>query len=67
MQVDGVELEEVIDTDTNRKTLLVKRNATTGQYSSLAALPNVRMVATPAGNTTNSSLFSEVTIRFKTV
>lgn len=59
-------LREIIDPTTKQKILIVDRQALMNQASSSSAMPSVRIVATPARQTSSASLLSEVTIRFKT-
>lgn len=53
--------------DTGRDTLLVDRNQFDQVNSSNVLIPNVRLSAQPTKLTTNSNLFAEVKISFKTV
>ncbi len=52
---------------TGRNTLLIDRNQFDSLNSSNVLIPNVRLSAQPTKMTTNSNLYSEIKISFKTV
>ena len=59
-----VTIQEISDPVSNTTTIIVDKDSIQQPISSI---PNVRIIATPASITSSSNLFSEVTIKFKTV
>ncbi len=64
VQMTGI--KELVDADTQQKTLLVDAAALDKQLAATADSP-LRITARPLPASTSSSVFSQVTIRFKTV
>ncbi|MBL9008204.1 MAG: hypothetical protein JNJ46_28350 [Myxococcales bacterium] len=59
-------LREIIDPTTQQKILIVDRRALMSLSGRASAMPSVRLIATPARQSSSAALLSEVTIRFKT-
>jgi|GEM_PF-4220774 len=66
-EMKKVAIKEVLDPVTKQKTLFMDKEALLKIPGSTQVMPKVRMVATPAQTTSSSNLFSEVTIKFKTI
>lgn len=64
VKLNGIEFDEVSDPATKMKTILINKDSIISNKPSL--LP-VRVIAKPVSGTSNSNLYSEVTIKFKMV
>ena len=65
--IGKIPIKEFIDPNTNFKTLIVDKKSIPERLGVKASIPDVRVVARPVKMTTNSNLYSEVVIKFKTV
>ena len=63
----GRPAREYVDPVSKQKILLVDRTALLESQAASSIIPRLRLVATPVTSTSSSSLFSEVTIKFKTI
>lgn len=62
-----VKIKEFEDPVSKLKTLIIDKASIQKNAPVAGSMPNVRLIATPATSTSNSNLFSEVVIKFKTV
>lgn len=60
-------MKEIEDPVSKLKTLIIDKASLQKNATFAGSMPNVRLIATPATSTSNSNLFSEVIIKFKTV
>ncbi|MBI1937945.1 MAG: hypothetical protein HYS25_07450 [Ignavibacteriales bacterium] len=67
VELKGIKIQEILDPVSKQKTLIIDRASLKGSADVSALMQKVRIVATPSQSTSNSNLFSEVVIKFKTV
>jgi len=67
VSLKGIKMREIIDPETNRKTLIVDKESISNKLNIDFSMPSVRIVAKPASVSSSSNLFSEVIIKFKTI
>lgn len=67
VELKGIKIQEILDPVSKQKTLIIDRASLKGSTDVSALMQKVRIVATPSQSTSNSNLFSEVVIKFKTV
>ncbi|WP_405221841.1 hypothetical protein [Dokdonia sp. Asnod1-B02] len=70
ISIKGISIKEVFDSERNTKVIMVDKAAMIEKGSIGASIPSVRIIARPASTksaSSNATLYSEVTIRFKTV
>lgn len=65
--IGKIPIKEFINPSTKEKTLIVDKKALPEGLGIKSSIPDVRVIARPVKMTTNSNLFSEVVIKFKTV
>jgi hypothetical protein len=63
----GIKVSEVLDPVSKQKTLLIDKSSIKNNVVVSNLIPKFRLVATPAQITSNSNLYSQVVIKFKTV
>lgn len=66
-RIKNIDIKEYIDPTTKQKTLIVDKTTIPDGIDVKTIIPDVRVIARPVKMTTNSNLFSEVVIKFKTV
>lgn len=62
-----IKVKEIIDNQTQLKTLLIDRNSISKSNNSINTIPTTRMVANPIPSSTTTNIYSEVTIKFKSI
>ena len=62
-----IKMKEIEDPVSKQKTLIIDKASVQKSATFAGSMPNVRLIATPATSTSNSNLFSEVIIKFKTI
>jgi len=62
-----IKVKEIIDNQTQLKTLLIDRSSISKSNNSINTIPTTRMVANPISSSTTTNIFSEVTIKFKSL
>lgn len=67
LKSSGLKVNIFEDEVTKQKTVLIDKSSIQKSEIKPSTLPNVRLIATPAQITSNSNLFSEVVIKFKTI
>ncbi|WP_072680469.1 hypothetical protein [Arcobacter sp. LA11] len=60
-------IKEYTDSDTNEKVLIINKDEIKKQDISTITIPNTRVIARPIDKNSTSNLYSEITIRFKTI
>jgi hypothetical protein len=65
--IKEVKIQEISDPVTKQKILVIDKTTLQKDLASSGAMPRVRLIATPIQASSNSSLFSEVIIKFKTI
>ncbi|WP_258097171.1 hypothetical protein [Marinoscillum pacificum] len=63
----GLPIHEIYDPETNDKILVIDKSRLPLPTSESLQVPALRIISKPVTNTSNASLTSEITIRFKTV
>lgn len=69
-KASGIHAKEVVDEETGTKTILIDRKSVLASGILKSDIPTARIVAKPATSTstsTSTNLFSQVTIKFKTI
>jgi hypothetical protein len=62
-----IKMIEIVDSVTKKKTVIIDKATLPKKRAISNSIPNVRLIATPVQVTSNSNLFSEVVIKFKTI
>jgi len=63
---NGLNVKELVDPVTNLKTILIDKS-TLRNTTSMATIPSARLIANPVNTTQTSNLYSEVTIKFRSI
>jgi hypothetical protein len=68
VQMDnGKKFKEIYDKNSQTTTLLIDKNTILNKENTLEVPPHARLIASPVTSSTSTSLFSEVTIKFKSL
>lgn len=64
VSIKGVKYEEIVDPETNKKTIIIDKGSVSGKSRVSFSMPSVRVTVRPASASSSSTLFSEVIIKF---
>ncbi|MEL6562066.1 MAG: hypothetical protein AAFQ94_28020 [Bacteroidota bacterium] len=62
-----VKTRELIDPETNERTILLEKDSLEQPDKISSVLPGVRLIARPVRSNSSSNIYSEITIKFRTV